>query len=60
MKRRSSRHPGLDPGSRSATSASGTPDQVRGDEGVLHFPPGPPKGPHFAAGRKPAAQEQIR
>jgi tRNA pseudouridine55 synthase len=26
------RHPGLDPGSRSATSTSGTPDQVRGDE----------------------------
>src|SRR3546814_9245591 len=27
-----SRHPGLDPGSRSATPKSGTPDQVRGDE----------------------------
>ncbi|NIJ38008.1 tRNA pseudouridine55 synthase [Sphingopyxis panaciterrae] len=27
------RHPGLDPGSRSATLKSGTPDQVRGDEG---------------------------
>src|SRR3546814_8304788 len=26
-------HPGLDPGSRSATSKSGTPDQVRGDAG---------------------------
>jgi len=26
------RHPGLDPGSRSATLKSGTPDQVRGDE----------------------------
>ncbi|QCB53560.1 tRNA pseudouridine(55) synthase TruB [Sphingopyxis sp. PAMC25046] len=26
------RHPGLDPGSRSATVKSGTPDQVRGDE----------------------------
>jgi len=26
------RHPGLDPGSRSAPSTSGTPDQVRGDE----------------------------
>src|SRR3546814_9142094 len=25
------RHPGLDPGSRSATVKSGTPDQVRGD-----------------------------
>src|SRR3546814_2562583 len=27
-----SRHPGLDPGSRSAPWKSGTPDQVRGDE----------------------------
>ncbi|HEY0596816.1 tRNA pseudouridine(55) synthase TruB [Sphingopyxis sp.] len=27
------RHPGLDPGSRFSTSLSGTPDQVRGDEG---------------------------
>jgi tRNA pseudouridine55 synthase len=27
------RHPGLDPGSRSTTVTSGTPDQVRGDEG---------------------------
>src|SRR3546814_13550376 len=26
-------HPGLDPGSRSATSKSGTPDQGRGDAG---------------------------
>ena len=28
------RHPGLDPGSRSATVKSGTPDQVRGDDEV--------------------------
>jgi len=28
------RHLGLDPGSRSATATSGTPDQVRGDENV--------------------------
>jgi len=28
------RHPGLDPGSRSAMATSGTPDQVRGDEAL--------------------------
>ncbi len=31
------RHPGLDPGSRFATSPSGTPDQVRGDDGKTGF-----------------------
>ena len=45
------RHPGLDPGSRFSSSAgpegSGTPDQVRGDEGTTNYDPQSPLAEFF-------------